>query len=39
MCDIVFEKAKGLGRTVSFYAERVFMQKQWSEGLFKKSDM
>ena len=34
MCDIVFEKAKGLSST-----ERVFMQKQACEGFFEKDVM
>ena len=34
MCDIVFEKTKGRGATVN--RTRVFMQKQPSEGFFKK---
>ena len=34
LCDIVFEKMKGRGGT-----EPVFMQKQPSEGFFKKGGM
>ena len=36
MCDIVFEKAKGCGGTLT---EQVFVQKQPPEGFFKKGVM
>ena len=37
MCDILLEKTKGRGRKVK--QERVFIQKQPSEGFFKRGVM